>query len=248
MRNKDANMGTVINMEAVNATENVGGNYIDGDNFYPADGINEYDAKSWDISYDNSINDLSQSSDYFDGDTDNSYFNNEYTSCFDGDDDGFSGLDGVDESWSNGSGSADRKAKREAAKEERKTKRDDAAEERKTKSEDRKTERGERKEERKIKSEDRKTERGERKDKRIELRQDKKSAKTDEIKARSALTNSMAVPDNSSELLKSLTNDPSGNELKDDKKGMSTMTIILISVGGLLVLGTAAFFLLRKKK
>jgi hypothetical protein len=228
MRDYSCLDGEVVGMDAVSASERVGPNYLDSDNFYPANGYGQDDPEAVDISFDESENDLSPSSDYFDGDA-SSYFDGDSSSYFDGDGlssfdgDDFASLDGLDE-WSNGSGKerrAERKAKREDAAAERKGKREEAAADRKAGREERQTERR-------------------------ELRSERKKAKTAEIEARNKLTESLSQPDQTADLLKSM--QETGDQKSTEKKGMSTTTIVLIAVGGLAVLGATAFFLLRKKK
>ena len=87
-RNTDIGpQGQVQYMEAVSAGQNIGGNrdYVDIDNFYPADGMPENDSEFADLTnrrsqidkvdmvYDNDINDLGNGADFFDGDYQNSY-------------------------------------------------------------------------------------------------------------------------------------------------------------------------------
>ena len=235
MRDYSCLDGEVVGMDAVSASERVGPNYLDSDNFYPANGYGQDDPQAVDVSFDESENDLSPSSDYFDGDA-SSYFDGDSSSYFDGDGlssfdgDDFASLDGLDE-WSNGSGKerrAERKAKREEAAAERKAKRE------------------ERQDERKVARDERKASREERQDERRELRDARKKAKTGEIEARGKLTESLSQPDQTADLLKSM-QEP-GDQKSTEKKGMSTTTIVLIAVGGLAVLGVTAFLLLRKKK
>ena len=102
MRRRNADVGPqgqVQYMEAVSAGQNIGGNrdYVDTDNFYPADGMPENDSEFADLTnrrsqidkvdmvYDNNINDLGSGADFFDGDYQNSYA--------DGDDDDYYGAD-----------------------------------------------------------------------------------------------------------------------------------------------------------
>lgn len=66
-------LGDIVRMEAVNAGQNIGAGYIDQDNFYPANGVDNDDLDTIDMVYDNSTNDLSPSADFFDGDYQNSY-------------------------------------------------------------------------------------------------------------------------------------------------------------------------------
>ena len=90
MRRRNADVGPqgqVQYMEAVSAGQNIGGDrdYVDIDNFYPADGMPENDSEFNDLTnrrsqinkvdmvYDNDINDLGSGSDFFDGDYQNSY-------------------------------------------------------------------------------------------------------------------------------------------------------------------------------
>jgi hypothetical protein len=93
---KNANVGPqgqVQYMTALNAGQNIGGNvdYVDADNFYPADGDlldtrNQID--KIDMPYDNELNDLGSGADYFDGDEQNSYaddYDEDYDD-YDGDD------------------------------------------------------------------------------------------------------------------------------------------------------------------
>lgn len=131
MRDYSSLDGVVVGMDAVTAAEKVGPNYMDADNFYPADGD---DPQAVDISYDEEDNDLSgSSSDYFDGDA-SSYFDGDGYSSYDGDD--FFSVDG------------DGKKRRQEKRDERKEKRKDVADERKGKREDRADERKERQDER----------------------------------------------------------------------------------------------------
>lgn len=81
--------GKVQRMTAVSAGQNIGGNidYVDNDNFYPADGMPENDREFTDLTnrrsqidkvdmvYDNRLNDLGSGADFFDGDYQNSYAN-----------------------------------------------------------------------------------------------------------------------------------------------------------------------------
>jgi hypothetical protein len=66
-------------MTAVSATNNIGGpfiDYVDADNFYPADGDlldTQDEIDKVDMPYDNELNDLGSGADYFDGDEQNSY-------------------------------------------------------------------------------------------------------------------------------------------------------------------------------
>ena len=102
MRRRNADVGPqgqVQYMTALNAGQNIGGNqdFVDIDNFYPADGMPENDSEFADLTnrrsqinkvdmvYDNDINDLGSGSDFFDGDYQNSYA--------DGDDDDYYGAD-----------------------------------------------------------------------------------------------------------------------------------------------------------
>ena len=90
MRRRNADIGPqgqVQYMEAVSAGQNIGGDrdYVDIDNFYPADGMPGNDSEFNDLTnrrsqinkvdmvYDNDINDLGSGSDFFDGDYQNSY-------------------------------------------------------------------------------------------------------------------------------------------------------------------------------
>lgn len=66
-------LGDIVRMEAVNAGQNIGAGYIDQDDFYPADGVDNDDLDTIDMVYDNSRNDLSSGADFFDGDYANSY-------------------------------------------------------------------------------------------------------------------------------------------------------------------------------
>ena len=66
-------LGDIVRMEAVNAGQNIGAGYIDQDNFYPADGVEDDDLDTIDMVYDNNTNDLSPRADFFDGDYQNSY-------------------------------------------------------------------------------------------------------------------------------------------------------------------------------
>jgi len=74
MRERKSNMlGDIVRMEAVNAGQNIGAGYVDQDDFYPADGVDNDDLDTIDMVYDNSENDLSSGADFFDGDYNNSY-------------------------------------------------------------------------------------------------------------------------------------------------------------------------------
>lgn len=84
-------LGDIVRMEAVNAGQNIGAGYIDQDNFYPADGVDNDDLDTIDMVYDNSANDLSPSADFFDGDYQNSYADG------DEDDDDYDALDDDDD-------------------------------------------------------------------------------------------------------------------------------------------------------
>lgn len=120
MRDYSSLDGVVVGMDAVIAAEKVGPNYMDADNFYPADGD---DPQAVDISYDEEDNDLSgSSSDYFDGDA-SSYFDGDGYSSYDGDD--FFSVDG------------DGKKRRQEKRDERKEKREDRADERKERQDER---------------------------------------------------------------------------------------------------------------
>ena len=83
--------GKVQYMTAVSAGQNIGGNvnYVDNDNFYPADGMpNDIEFNDLtnrrsqidkiDMVYDNDINDLGSNADFFDGDYQNSYAEGSY--------------------------------------------------------------------------------------------------------------------------------------------------------------------------
>ena len=68
--------GKVEYSTAVSAGQNIGGpvmEYVDTDNFYPADGDLLDTRREIDVPYDNEINDLGSGADYFDGDEQNSY-------------------------------------------------------------------------------------------------------------------------------------------------------------------------------
>lgn len=74
MRERKSNMlGDIVRMEAVNAGQNIGAGYVDQDDFYPADGVDNDDLDTIDMVYDNRENDLSSGADFFDGDYQNSY-------------------------------------------------------------------------------------------------------------------------------------------------------------------------------
>jgi len=101
MRERKSNMlGDVVRMEAVNAGQNIGAvNYIDQDNFYPASGVSvdeRGDIDTIDMVYDHSENDLSPTSDYFDGDYQNSYADGEEDDYDDFDDEDYDDFDDED--------------------------------------------------------------------------------------------------------------------------------------------------------
>jgi hypothetical protein len=108
--------GTVEYMTAVSATNNIGGpfvDYVDADNFYPADGDlldTENEIDKLDIPYDNTLNDLGPNMDYFDGDEQNSYADDsddfdDFDDDFDDFDDDFDDFD--DEDYENADGDYD---------------------------------------------------------------------------------------------------------------------------------------------
>ena len=103
MRRRNADVGPqgqVQYMTALNAGQNIGGNqdFVDIDNFYPADGMPENDSEFNDLTnrrsqinkvdmvYDNDINDLGSGSDFFDGDYQNSYADGDDEDDYDEDD------------------------------------------------------------------------------------------------------------------------------------------------------------------
>ena len=253
MRDYSCLDGEVVGMDAVSASQNVGPEYMDADNFYPADGD---DPETVDISFDSEEDDLSgDSSDYFDGDSANSYFgggrggridkktggckcgggvigycgpNANCKECCDNysfEGEGYSSYDGDDFFSVDGEG----KERRQKKRDDRKGKREMAADERKAKREEA--------------ADERKAKREENRD----LRLQKKKAKAGEIEARNKLTESLSQPDQTGDLIKSM-QQPLETKSAEESKGMSTTTIILIAAGGLTLLGLTAFFLLRKKK
>lgn len=96
--------GKVEYSTAVSAGQNIGGpvmEYVDTDNFYPADGDlldTQGEINKIDMPYDNELNDLGSGADYFDGDEQNSYAD-DYDD-YDGDDyddyDNYDNYDGDD--------------------------------------------------------------------------------------------------------------------------------------------------------
>lgn len=134
-------------------------------------------------------------------------------------------------------------------REDRRTRRAENRDERKEKRASKKDSRLERREDRRAdrteKRDDRKEARKDRREERQGLRTKKKLSKIGEVEARNEATRALATPQADISLA------PLGTDLtkKADipKKGLGTGAIVGISLGALAVVGTALFFILRKK-